>query len=313
MLPARFEVDGLLGRGVGTAVYSAHDQVLGHAVAVKVFPANPDPTTSRRIADEARALDRLDHRCLVSVYDGGVHRNRPYLVMQLIRGQSLSALLRGGPLPVELAVPVTALLSDALAHVHSRGIVHRDVKPSNILLDQQTVPYLGDFGIALLSGESRVTGADEIVGTPAYLAPEQVYGGRLGPAVDVYALGLVLLECLTGRREYNGTSKMKAALARLERQPRIPPGLPGPLGALLQAMTSLEPDRRPSAEQCVDALHTMLSDMVTREQRVVEPRAAASPHMVPVGPKHAATTATTILSSGGKHALRTDRPKPHVG
>jgi serine/threonine protein kinase len=248
-------------------VYSARDDVLDRDVAVKLFPANPDPVACRRVADEARALDRLDHRCLVSVYDGGVHRNRPYLVMQLIRGQSLAARLHSGALPVDLAVPLVALLSDALAHVHSRGVVHRDVKPSNILLDQQGLPYLGDFGIALLAGESRVTGANEIVGTPAYLAPEQVYGGRLGPAVDIYALGLVLLECLTGRREYTATSRMKAALARLDRPPRIPPDLPPPLAALLRAMTAIEPGHRPTAEQCVETLHALMSDMMAIRTR----------------------------------------------
>jgi eukaryotic-like serine/threonine-protein kinase len=293
-LPDRFQVDGLLGRGVGTEVYSAHDEVLDRPVAVKLFPADPDPTTCRRVADEARALDRLDHRCLVSVFDGGLHRGRPYLVMQLIRGQSLYAMLRGGALPAELAVPLMALLADGLAHVHGRGVVHRDVKPSNILLDQQGLPYLGDFGIALLSGHARVTGADEIVGTPAYLAPEQVYGGRLGPAVDIYALGLVLLECLTGRREYNGTSRMKAALARLDRGPRIPADLPAELAAFLRAMTDAEPDRRPTAQQCVEALHSMLSDMMaTREQSLTVPTRRPS-------------------FAGGRHALTPDRSRPYA-
>jgi serine/threonine protein kinase len=162
---------------------------------------------------------------------------------------------------------VIALLADGLAHVHGRGVVHRYVKPSNILLDRQGMPHLGDFGIALVPGQSRVTRADEIVGTPAYLAPEQVLGGRLGPAVDIYALGLVLLECLTGRREYGGTSRMKAALARLDRPPRIPATLPTPLTTLLRAMTDVAPTRRPTAESCVDALTAMMGDMV-RERAV---------------------------------------------
>jgi hypothetical protein len=261
-LPARFQVSGLLGRGVGTAVYGAHDQELDRPVAVKLFPAGLDPTACRRVADEARALDRLDHRCLVSVFDGGVYRGRPFLVMQWIRGQSLSAMLRGGALPVESAVPLVALLADGLAHVHSRGVVHRDVKPSNILLDRQGVPYLVDFGIALLPGQSRVTSVNEIIGTPAYLAPEQVHGGPLGPAVDIYALGLVLLECLTGRREYDGASKTEAALARLTRAPRIPADLPAELVGLLRAMTAAEPRRRPTADHCVEALRVLLYEMM---------------------------------------------------
>jgi eukaryotic-like serine/threonine-protein kinase len=253
-LPARFQVNTLLGRGPGTEIYGAYDRLLNRAVAVKLFPANPDPVACRRVADEARALDRLDHRHLVSVFDGGLHRGRPYLVMQLIRGRSLNDQLRRGPLPPALATPLIALLADGLAHVHSRGVVHRDVKPSNILLDQRAVPHLGDFGIALLAGESRVTSVDEIVGTPAYLAPEQVYGGPLGPAVDIYALGLVLLECLTGRREYGEANKLAAAIARLDRPPRIPDGLPAPLAGLLRAMTALEPAQRPTAARCADAL-----------------------------------------------------------
>lgn len=266
-LPSRFRVVGLLGRGVGTEVYSAHDEELNRPVAVKLFPADLDPAACRRVADEARALDRLDHRRLVSVYDGGLHRGRPYLVMQLIRGQSLGERLRNGPMPPVLAVPLVALLADGLAHVHSRGVVHRDVKPSNILLDRENMPYLGDFGIALLSGESRVTAADEIIGTPAYLAPEQVYGGRLGPPVDIYALGLVLLECLTGRREYAGTNKMKAALARLERPPLIPADLPAPLIRFLRAMTHLDPERRPSAERCVHVLSVQLQQLIAAPNR----------------------------------------------
>lgn len=267
-LPTRFRVDALLGRGVGTLVYSAFDEDLDREVAVKVFPANLDPTSCRRVADEALAQHSLDHHCLVSVFDGGVHRDRPYLVMQLIRGQSMSARLRTGPLSQEIAVPVIALLADGLAHAHGRGVVHRDVKPSNILLDPQGVPYLSDFGIALLSSsEDRVTGADEIVGTPAYLAPEQVYGGWLGPAVDVYALGLVLLECLTGQREYSGSTKMAAALARLERAPRIPATLPEPLTSLLHGMTAADPDHRPSAHECADALQAMLEQMIADRER----------------------------------------------
>ena len=258
-LPDRFQVSALLGRGPGTEVYSAYDRLLDKPVAVKLFRADPDPVACRRVADEARALDRLNHRYLVSVFDGGLHRGRPYLVMQLIRGQSLSDQLRRGPVPAELAVPLVALLATGLAHVHSRGVVHRDVKPSNILLDQRGVPHLGDFGIALLTDQTRVTSVDEIIGTPAYLAPEQVYGGRLGPAVDVYALGLVLLECLTGRREYDDPNKLTAALARLDRPPRVPDTLPNWLTGLLRAMTVVDPAYRPTAAHCAETLSSSLS------------------------------------------------------
>ena len=268
-LPARFRVDGLLGRGVGTEVYDAYDEELDRQVAVKIFPADLDATACRRIADEARALDRLNHRRLVAVYDGGVHLGRPYLVMQLIRGTSLSKRLREGPMLTAEAVVLIALLADGLAHVHAQGVVHRDVKPSNILLDEQGLPHLSDFGIALLAGQSRVTAVDEVIGTPAYLAPEQILGGPLGPPVDVYALGLVLLECITGHREFDGPNKMEAALARLSRDPQIPEELPGPLAGLLRAMTAREPGRRPTALHCVNTLSALVVEAAEPETEVL--------------------------------------------
>jgi serine/threonine protein kinase len=264
-LPTRFQVAGLLGRGVGTEVYEAFDDDLDREVAVKLFPADLDETACRRIADEARALDRLNHRRLVSVFDGGIHQGRPYLVMQLIRGISLSKRLREGAMLTAEAVVLVALLADALAHVHAQGVVHRDVKPSNILLDEEGLPHLSDFGIALLAGQSRVTAVDEVIGTPAYLAPEQILSGALGPAVDIYALGLVLLECITGHREYDGPNKLEAALARLSRDPRIPEELPGPLAGLLRAMTAREPGRRPTAQHCVNTLSALVIEAAEPE------------------------------------------------
>ncbi len=255
--PGRFQIGELLGRGMHTEVYSAHDRSLRRSVAVKVFPVNPDPVACRRIADEARALDRLRHRGLVSVFDGGLHRSRPYLVMQLISGPSLHAYLRTGGLPIPQVVAMGALLADALAHVHRHAVVHRDVKPSNILLDQRGMPYLGDFGIALLPEQERLTSVDEIIGTPAYLAPEQVRGGELTPAVDIYALGLVLIECITGEREYADPNKITAAITRLKRPPRVPIDIPVRMARLLRAMTADDPDRRPPASVCRTTLEVI--------------------------------------------------------
>jgi serine/threonine protein kinase len=271
-LPARFQIGELLGRGSGTEVYAAHDRLLRKPVAVKLFPAGPDPVACRRVADEARALHRLNHNGLVSVFDGGLHRSRPYLVMQLIPGQSLSERLRGGALSTGQVVPMAALLADALGHVHSKGIVHRDIKPSNIMLDEHGVPYLGDFGIALLADQTRLTRADEIIGTPAYLAPEQVRGSPLTPAVDVYALGLVVLECLTGQREYADANKIKAALARLNHPPRIPTGLRVRLAQLLRRMTEEDPARRPTADVCASILTTLMRAQLTRARPTHEAR-----------------------------------------
>jgi tRNA A-37 threonylcarbamoyl transferase component Bud32 len=255
-LPQRFQLGELLGRGAMADVYLAHDQVLDRPVAVKLFRVEPDELARRRFQDEARALARLSHPGLVSVYDVDTQDGRPYLVMAPVLGPSLLTKLSRGTLPPDEVQYLGGVLSAALAHVHSRGVVHRDVKPSNILLDEQGMPHLGDFGIALLAGSARLTRTDELIGTPAYLAPEQVLGEEIGPPADVYALGLVLLECLTGQIEYSGGTEVEIALARLHRPPRIPLDLPFDLAGVIGAMTAADPAERPTASMCVRHLET---------------------------------------------------------
>jgi serine/threonine protein kinase len=249
-LPDRFELGELLGRGAMADVYAAQDRTLDRPVAVKLFRIDPDGVTRHRFHDEARALARLSHHGLVSVFDVGEHDGRPFLVMQQVAGQSLLERLLTGPMSPTETRRMGIVLAEALAHVHERGVVHRDVKPSNILLEEDGTPHLGDFGIALLAGSARMTNTNEIIGTPAYLAPEQVLGEEIGPPVDVYALGLVLLECLTGDSEYIGGSEVETAVARLHRSPHIPPELPHDLVGLLTAMTANDPSQRPTAAQC---------------------------------------------------------------
>src|SRR5205823_4403033 len=141
-----------------------------------------------------------------------------------------------------------AQIGNALAYVHGHGTIHRDIKPANILIDREGQPKITDFGIARLVDSARRTATGVTVGTAAYLSPEQVTGAEVGPACDVYSLGLVLLECLTGRREYPGTGA-EAALARLHRPPEIPASLPRPWPGLLAAMTDSDPSRRPAAAE----------------------------------------------------------------
>jgi hypothetical protein len=278
-LPERFRIGESLGFGGTADVYRAHDRHLDRPVAVKIFGPSADPVTLRRFHDEAHALARLSHPGLVSIFDLGVHRDRPYLVMRLVDGGTLQRRLVDGPLAPPDVLRVGARLADAMAQVHERGLVHRDVKPSNILLDRDGNPFLTDFGIALLAGAARMTVTGEIVGTPAYLAPEQVLGRDIGPDVDVYALALVLLECLTGELEYSGTNKVETALARLHRPPRVPAGLPVEFASLLVTMTATDPTRRPTAQRCAErllALHQAgvldsWHPMVAAEQRAVRP------------------------------------------
>jgi serine/threonine protein kinase len=245
----------LVARGTTTVeIYQAHDRVLNRPVAVKLFPANLDPLGSYRAEEEIRTLGRLTHPGVVSMLDSGIHQNRLFLVTELVPGASLAKRIAEGPLPGPEVVRMGAELAAALAHVHDNGIVHRDIKPANILLDQAGRPRLNDFGIALRADQSRLTDGRDIIGTPAYLAPEQVRGSDIGPAADIYALGLVLLECVTGRIEYPGTGRLAAAVARLERRPQVPAELPTRLATLLRLMTADRPGSRPTAAHCAREL-----------------------------------------------------------
>ena len=170
----RYVLGELVGRGAMAEVYRAHDQLLERTVAVKIFGAYADPVARRRFDEEGYALARLAHPGLALIFDVGTLADRPFLVMEFIDGADLHTRLLDGPLPIEDVLRIGGVLADALAHAHQRGVVHRDVKPANIMLDRDGLPHLTDFGIALLSGAPRLTSADAIVGTPAYVAPEQL-------------------------------------------------------------------------------------------------------------------------------------------
>jgi serine/threonine protein kinase len=248
----RYVLGPRLGGGGASDVYRAVDTVLERPVAVKLFRGCADPTAECRFQDEARLLAPLVHPAVVAIYDTGVDNGRPYQVLQLVEGRTLRERLADGPLDPQHVVGIGAQLAAALDYVHSHDIVHRDVKPSNILDDGERV-YLADFGISRLLNGAHLTASGLAVGTAAYMAPEQVNGHDVGPPADVYSLGLVLLECLTGQQEYPG-SAMEAAIARLSRPPLISTRFPAPLPSLLAAMTNDDPDQRPSADVCAAML-----------------------------------------------------------
>jgi eukaryotic-like serine/threonine-protein kinase len=178
-------------------VYRARDLSTGRSVAIK-FLRRVDPQSSARFRTEIDVLCRLDHPGLVRLRGTGSHDGVPYLVLQLVDGPSLDDVLVGGPLGVEQSISIGQQLAEALAHAHGLGVVHRDVKPANVILDAEPAGVrLADFGIALFSDTTRMTAAGMCIGTAAYLAPEQLEG-QAGPAADVYALGLVVLECPHG-------------------------------------------------------------------------------------------------------------------
>jgi len=248
LIAGRYLLGPLLGRGGAAEVYRAHDQVLGRAVAVKIFLNGVPTTDPRRQHREIITLAGFSHPALVTLYNAGEQDGRAFFVMQLVSGRTLADRLREHPLPAADTTQLGVELADALAYVHARGVIHRDVKPANVLLDEHNRPHLSDFGIATMIDSTQITHTGLMIGTAAYLAPEQVRGHPVGPEADIYALGLVLLECLTGQREYPG-QPMEAALARLHRQPHVPQDLPAPMTAALQAMTANDPDQRPTAAE----------------------------------------------------------------
>ncbi|GAA2962586.1 serine/threonine-protein kinase [Actinokineospora diospyrosa] len=258
LLDGRYLVGELIGSGGMAEVHRAVDTRLGRPVAVKLFHPRADGATVDRLDTEARLLAGLSHPGVVRVFDVAVDNQRPYLVMQLIGGGTLRDRLNDGPLPAGEVAGFGVRLADILGYVHSRGIVHRDVKPSNVLVDEEGV-YLADFGIARALGGARLTSTGHCVGTAAYLSPEQVRGQLAGPAGDIYSLGLVLLECLTGATAYEG-SDIEAAVARLTKDPDIPDWLPAAWTEVITAMTRRDPADRPDAAECARLLSALTTD-----------------------------------------------------
>ncbi|MFD3549754.1 serine/threonine-protein kinase, partial [Streptomyces sp. NPDC058655] len=266
LLGGRYRLQGLLGSGGTADVFRGVDQVLGREVAVKVFRPGADTVTADRFCDEARMLARLSHRALVTVYDAGRHGHGAFMVTELIRGVTLRTRMDAGPLSPAQTTRIGADISSALDHVHAHGVIHHDVKPSNILLGEEGSPHLADFGLSRTVHDHSHSAPDTLVGTLGYMAPEQFLGRGASTASDIYALGMTLLEALTGRREYQGTP-VEIGTAHLLRRPRIPEGLPSGLARLLQAMTDQAPTARPDAA----AVHQRLRELA-REPR---PRTAA--------------------------------------
>jgi serine/threonine protein kinase len=257
LIGGRYRPERLLGRGGSAEVWCCTDEALDRQVALKLVTSSGGEDAGR-VGDEARLLARLSHPGLVPVYDAGTDEHgRPWVVMELVDGETLSDAIKRGPMSSERVADIGARLADALAYVHGQALIHRDVKPANVLLGHDGRVRLTDFGIARLIDAAKVTATGLTVGTASYLSPEQVTAEPVGTASDVYSLGLVLLECLTGEREYPG-SAVEVALARLSRPPRIPADLPDGWPGLLTAMTDRDPAKRPTCAQVAADLHAIV-------------------------------------------------------
>lgn len=271
LLAERYQTTILLGVGGAASVYRAVDRNLGRDVAVKLFNSTTsDDDDYRRQHTETMLLSTLSHPGLVTLHDAGMYedadgRTSGFLVMELIDGEDLRRLLKKGALRAAEAAQVGADLADALAYIHSQGVVHRDVKPANILMyhsgdnDTRMYPKLTDFGIARMVDATMATAVGATIGTANYLSPEQAQGSAVDGSSDIYSLGLVLLECLTGEKAFPGPI-VEAALARLLRDPEVPLWLGPDWVDLLTLMTARDPLVRPSAHDVALLLRTHSDD-----------------------------------------------------
>jgi tetratricopeptide (TPR) repeat protein len=285
----RYRLGRLIGSGGMGEVYLARDATLRRDVAVKfVTTAGPaSDVLTRRLLQEARAVAALDHPGICPVHDVGTDSaGRPYMVMQYVPGETLAARLTRGPLPVDDALRTCAQIADALAAAHRRGIIHRDLKPQNVMLTPTGQPKLLDFGIAKVLPTLESTSADttttnltqgnSVLGTPAYMSPEQVQQQPLDGRSDLFSLGCIVFECLTGRRAFEGKHTIDVLGQVLHVQPKTPstlrPGLNERHDELCRRLLAKDPAARfQSAEEVVGALRVLQPDIQPFEEEEPTP------------------------------------------
>ncbi|MEW2168316.1 serine/threonine-protein kinase [Streptomyces sp. NPDC007084] len=257
LIAGRYRLHTTLGRGAMGEVWRAQDEMIGRPVAVKLLLSqDADPTAAARFRLEAQTAGRLNHRHVVGVLDFGSFENRLFLVMELIEGDSLSHVLAtAGTLSAERVAQIAAQAAAGLAAAHQQGIVHRDIKPGNLMLDADGSVKIGDFGIARFMDDPAggLTATGQIVGTSLYLAPERALGKTAGPPSDMYSLGCVLYQLLTGRPPFQGGSAVAILHHHLDTAPTPPRQLgvelPPAFENYLLGLLAKQPEDRPTAQQ----------------------------------------------------------------
>jgi len=280
-----YKIKSELGRGGMATVYCGYDPRFEREVAVKVLPSellHADPQFRLRFEREAKIIAQLEHSAIVPVYDVGEADGQPYFVMRYMTGGSLSDRIKAGGLTIDDAARILGAIAPALDEAHSNGIVHRDIKPSNILFDKRGNPYISDFGIAKLSQaqSGNVTGS-AIIGTPAYMAPEQAQGTEVDGRADIYALGIILFEMLTGKQPYEADTPMAVAIKHItDPVPHIHqtnPKLPASMDTIIQrAMAKDKTQRYSTAVEMTNALRESARDETIKLQtKIVAPTVKA--------------------------------------
>src|SRR5215211_22920 len=266
----KYTLEASLGEGGMAAVYRSHHPQFNRPVAIKILPPTigQDPSFRARFEREGRTIAAMNHPSIIRVYDIDEADGLFYMVMDLLPGGTLESRLREGGLDRKWSTDVIVKMAEALEYAHSRGVIHRDIKPSNILLDADGQPVLADFGIARLvqgEGEANLTAAGMVMGTPAYMAPEQLSGDQPDARSDIYALGVVLYQLLCGRAPFTGDT-MAIVTAHLTKQPRalrelvhdLPPALDA---VVLQALAKQPEHRFRSAGVFAQALRSAAADL----------------------------------------------------
>jgi serine/threonine protein kinase len=298
----RFLIERRIGSGGFGVVYEAWDGRLERSVAVKAI----DPGGSGacgRVLREAQAAARLNHPGIVTLYEMGEEEGSALLVTELVDGRTLDRLNRDGPLSDRELGEVGADLCEALDHAHSRGVVHRDIKPQNVLLTEEGEPRakLMDFGVARLADAAALTAPGDVVGTLAYIAPEQAEGRPdVGPAADVYSLALTLYECWSGEnpnRRATPAATARAIGSRPRPLRRMRPDLPRELCETVDACLAARPSHRPSLEELGAAIEDHLDQLADAPARL--PRH----HLARLGVAAAAAMLGVLLAAGHGFAL----------
>ena len=251
VLSERYRIDRRLATGGMGSVYVATDERLGREVAVKLLKEElaDDERFVERFRREARAAGALTHPNVANVYDFAQHEGHYYIVMELVRGRDLARVLREeGPLGPERSAFITAQIAGALHHAHSAGVVHRDIKPPNVIVGEDDRVKVTDFGIARAIGDSSLTATGSVLGTAHYISPEQASGHEVGPPSDIYSLGIVLYEMLTGSLPFTGDSAIAVAMRHVSDDVPPPselnPEVPRALDDVVATATAKDPARR---------------------------------------------------------------------
>lgn len=302
----RYELDSRIAIGGMGEVWEATDHVIGRTVAIKILKDEymGDPGFLERFRAEARHAALVNHEGIASVFDYGEEDGSAFLVMELVPGEALSTILeREGSLSTDKTLDVVAQTAAALQAAHAAGLVHRDIKPGNLLITPDGRVKITDFGIARIADQVPLTATGQVMGTVQYLSPEQASGHPASPATDTYSLGIVAYESLAGKRPFTGESQVAIAMAQINEQPApLPPTVPVPVQNLVMAMIAKKPEDRPASSAAVSRAATALRRGDLTAAAAAVPAVAAGAAV--------ADDATQLLTAGQTSAATRLMPTP---